>query len=61
MRMVTRFLELTWSKLLLGTSLAAIKGFQWRPSVRMTTSSDPENKPRVSTFHVYGPPLLPRL
>ena len=60
--MLTTFLKLTWSELLLGTSLAAIKGFQWRPSVRMTTSSDPENKPPVSTFPIHGVPRCwPRL
>lgn len=43
-------------KLLLGTRLAAIKAFQRRPSVRMTTSSDPENKPLVSNLsHIWSP------
>lgn len=42
----------------------AVKGFQWCPSVRMTTSSDPENKPSVSSSRrfvlatrSYEPPL----
>lgn len=58
--MVTRFLELTWSKLLLGTRLAAIKAFQRRPSVRMTTSSDPENKPLVSNLSRIWSPVAGR-
>lgn len=45
----------------------AVKGFQWCPSVRMTTSSDPENKPlpsstpsshRFLATWSYEPPLV---